>query len=139
MPGDHSRLLKSSATRLNRWRAPLRSLQKNWRHVEKQLGTILNKGPIWGRLSRAYASLAFVPEHDDRSRSATLDQYGAYEVRLIELSQQILVDDRLIWLELFCHSTKSSLDSCRCDNLDDAEIAADHFVSTAKRLQGKSE
>jgi hypothetical protein len=29
-----------------------------------------------------------------------------------------------------------SLDSCRCDDLDDAEAAADYLVSRAKQLYG---
>jgi hypothetical protein len=100
---------------------------------------ILINGPVWGRLSKAYASLAFMPEDDDRSRTTTLDRYGAYEVRLVELSQNAATEDRLVWLELYCHVTKSSLDSCRCDDLDDAETAANHFVSSAKLLQRESE
>ena len=105
--------------------------------MEQQLGTIMINGPIWGRLSRAYASLAFVPECSDHSRSATLDRYGAYEVRLVEFLQDDPTGDRPIWLELYCHVTDSSLDSCRCDNLDDAETAADNLVSSAKQLQNK--
>jgi hypothetical protein len=34
--------------------------------------------------------------------------------------------------------TRSSLDSCRCDDLDDAEVAADHLVSRAKQLYDDS-
>jgi hypothetical protein len=44
----------------------------------------------------------------------------------------------LFWLELYCHMTRSSLDSCRCDDLDDAEVAADHLVSRAKQLYDDS-
>jgi hypothetical protein len=107
--------------------------------VEQQLGTILSKGPIWGRLSQAYASLAFMRERDDRSRTSTIDRYGAFEVRLVEFSPGASTDECSFWLELYCHVTKSSLDSCRCDNLDDAETAAEQFVSHAKQLQNKSE
>jgi len=106
--------------------------------VEQQIGRILIKGPIWGRLNKAYTSLAFMPEHGDHSRTSTLDRYGTFEVRLVEFSQGDPTGDRLFWLELYCHVTGSSLDSCLCDNLDDAETAADHLVSSAKQLQGKS-
>jgi hypothetical protein len=97
----------------------------------------LIKGPIWGRLNKAYASLAFSPKHGDRSRTSTLDRYGVFEVRLVEISQDDPASDPLFWLELYCHVTGSSLDSCRCDNLDDAETAADHLVWSAKQLQSK--
>ncbi len=105
--------------------------------MEQELGTILIKGPIWGRLNKAYTSLAFMPEHGDRSRTSTLDRYGAFEVRLMEISQGDPASDCLLWLELYCHVTGASLDSCRCDNLEDAETAADHLVASAKQLQNK--
>jgi hypothetical protein len=33
---------------------------------------------------------------------------------------------------------QSSLDSCRCDDLDDAETIADYLVSRAKQLYDES-
>jgi hypothetical protein len=80
-----------------------------------------------------------MPERGDHSRTATLDRYGAYEVRLVEFLQESANDDCLFWLELYCHFTGSSLDSCRCENLDDAETAADRLISSAKQLHDKSE
>ena len=106
--------------------------------MERQLG-VMTEGPIWGRLNKAYASLTFIPERSDRSRAKTLDRYGPYEVRLVELLRDVPTEDQLFWLELYCHVTKSSLDSYRCDNLDDAETAAEYLVSRAKQLQSKSE
>jgi hypothetical protein len=35
--------------------------------------------------------------------------------------------------------TRSSLDSCRCHDLDDAEAAADYLVSRAKQLYDSTE
>jgi len=91
-----------------------------------------------GRLSKAYVSLTLMPERDDRSKMITLDRYGPYEVRLIEFLQGEVTGDCLLWLELYCHVTKSSLDSCRCENLDDAETAADLLISSAKQLHDRS-
>ena len=91
-------------------------------------------GPISGRLSKAYVSLALMPERGDRSRISTLGRYGAYEVRLVEFLQGGPTGDCLFWLELYCHNTKSSLDSFCCHNLDDAETAADYLIASAKRL-----
>jgi hypothetical protein len=98
-----------------------------------------NNGSTLGRLSRAYVSLALMPERGDHSRTTTLDRYGAYEVRLVEFLQSGSTGDCLFWLELYCHRTQSSLDSCRCDNLDDAETAADRLISCAKELHDRSE
>jgi len=97
-----------------------------------------NNGPTLGRLNKAYVSLALTLERSDRSRIVTLDRYGAYEVRLVEFLHGDPAAECLFWLELYCHATKSSLDSYRCDNLDDAETAANHLISSAKQLHGMS-
>jgi hypothetical protein len=109
--------------------------------MEHQLGTTLTKtnGPTLGRLNKAYVSLSLMPERSDRTKTTTLDRYGSYEVRLIEFSQGGPMNDSLFWLELYCHVTQSSLDSCLCDSLDDAETVADHLISCAKQLHDETE
>ena len=104
--------------------------------MEHQLGTILtqNNRPTFGRLSKAYVGLTFMPTCGGDLRTTTLEHFGTYEVRLVEFLQNGPTEDCLFWLELFCHVTQYSRDSCRCDNLDDAETAADHLLSCAKRL-----
>jgi len=83
----------------------------------------------------AYVSLARTPERSDRPGITALDRYGAYEVRLIEFVQGAQPDDCRFWLELYCHDTQTSLDSCLCENLEDAEIAADHLILIARSLR----
>jgi hypothetical protein len=103
-------------------------------------GTTLTKNnglPFW-HLNKAYISLALVPKRSDGSKTITLKRCGGYEVRLIEMSQADAITDCFLWLELYCHTTQASLDSCRCDGLDDAEAASDYLVSCAKQLYGKS-
>ena len=109
--------------------------------MEHQLGTTLTKtnGPTLGRLNKAYVSLAVMSERSDRIRATTLERYGAYEVRMVEFSQGGPTGDCLFWLELYSHITKFSLDSCSCDNFDDAETAADHLISCAKQMHDVSE
>jgi hypothetical protein len=109
-------------------------------HMMQLSGTTLTKrnGPL-GRLNNAYVGLALMPECGDGSKTVTLKRYGDYEVRLIDFSQGRSTADCLFWLELYCHMTRSSLDSCRCDDLDDAEAAADHLVSRAKELHDGTE
>jgi hypothetical protein len=103
-----------------------------------QLLMTKNKGPTFGCVSRAYIGLALHSQRSDSSRTATLDRYGSYEVRLIEFLQTDPTGDCFFWLELYCHDTKSSLDSCRCNNLDEAQTAADLFIASAKRLQRRA-
>ena len=103
-------------------------------------GTILTKrNGTLGRLNNAYVGLALMPECGDGSKTVTLERYGDYEVRLVDFSQGSSTGDCLFWLELYCHMTRSSLDSCRCDDLEEAEAAADHLVSRAKQLSDGTE
>jgi hypothetical protein len=99
----------------------------------------MNDRSTLGRLSKAYVSLALMSERSDGARTSTLDRYGAYEVRLVEFLRIDPIADSLFWLELYCHDTNSSLDSYRCDNLDDAETVANHFISGARLLDNKNE
>jgi hypothetical protein len=104
-------------------------------------GTTLTRrnGPALGRLNNAYVGLPLVPTCSDGSKTITLKRYGDYEVRLIDFSQAGSTADGLFWLELYCHMTRSSLDNYRCDDLDDAEAAADYLVLRAKQLYDDSE
>ena len=103
-------------------------------------GTILTKSNgSSGRLNNAYVGLALMPECSDGSKIVTFKRYGDYEVRLVDFSQGRSTADCLFWLELYCHTTRSSLDSCRCDDLEDAEAAADHLVARARQLYDGTE
>lgn len=104
-------------------------------------GTTLTRknGPALGHLNNAYVGLALMPQSGDGSKTVTLKRYGDYEVRLVDFSQRSSTADCLFWLELYCHVTRLSLDSCRCDDLDDAEAAAEHLVARAKQLYDGTE
>jgi len=94
--------------------------------------------PLLGRLGQAYVRLLLIPESTDGSRTVSLARYGAYEVRLVEFSHRPASDDSCFWVRLHRRGLQSSLDSCWCDDLDDAETAAEHFVSRAKQLHNHS-
>jgi hypothetical protein len=94
--------------------------------------------PLLGRLGQAYVRLLLIPESTDGSRTVSLARYGAYEVRLVEFSHCPASDDSCFWVRLHRRGLQSSLDSCWCDDLDDAETAAEHFVSRAKQLHNHS-
>jgi hypothetical protein len=79
-----------------------------------------------------------MPNCRDGSKTATLQRYGDYEVRLVDFSRSGSTAECLFWLELYCITTRSSLDSYRCDDLDDAEVIADCLVSRAKQLHDES-
>jgi hypothetical protein len=94
--------------------------------------------PLLSRLGQAYVRLLLIPESNDGSRTVSLARYGAYEVRLVEFSHHPASDDSSFWVSLHRRGLQSSLDSCWCDDLDDAETVAEHFVSRAKQLHNHS-
>jgi hypothetical protein len=98
------------------------------------MGSILRKKnrPRVSGLQQAYVGLMLAPESKDGSRTISLARYGAFEVRLVEFRHCGTVEPLPFWLELYRHDARLSLDSCRCDDLDDAESAAEHLTSHAR-------
>jgi hypothetical protein len=90
--------------------------------------------PLLSQLGQAYVRLLLTPESMDGSRSVSLARYGAYDVRVVEFSHSAESDDSAFWIRLYRRGIQSSLDSCWCDDLDDAETAAEQFLSRAKQL-----
>jgi hypothetical protein len=86
------------------------------------------------RLHQAYVGLMFAPERPDGSRTVPIARHGVFEVRLFEPRDRTACSAAPFWIEIYCHDTRSVLDSCRCDDLDDAEIAAERLVSCARAL-----
>jgi hypothetical protein len=99
-------------------------------------GKILRKKnrPRLGRVNQAYISLMLTPESDDGSRTVSLARYGVYEVQLVEVPHVGTRDASPLWINLYRRDTRCSLDSCRCDDLDDAEMTVQDLLSQAKRL-----
>jgi hypothetical protein len=97
-----------------------------------------NRRPFASPLHRAYFALLLASRSKDGTRTITLARYGAFEVRLIELQGRRSSDASLSWLELYRHDIDTSVDSYRCDDLDEAETAAEHLVSSARELNARS-
>jgi hypothetical protein len=93
------------------------------------------------RLYRAYVGLLFAPAGKDGMRTIALTRYGAFEVRLVEFGSRCAWEDRRrgadassLWIELYRRDTQSSLDRCRCHDLDEAENVAEQLLSRAQLL-----
>ena len=86
------------------------------------------------RLCSAYLALSFAGETEDGSRTMPLARFGAFEVRLVELAGRRKTEDSDFWIELYRHDIQSSLDSCRCQALDEAEPIAEYLVACARGL-----
>jgi len=84
------------------------------------------------KLVRAYTRLFLVPRGKDGTRSISLARFGKYDVFLVELAQDKRAPQ--FWMELYAHDVERGLDSCACEDLEQAAIAAQGLISQAKQL-----
>jgi hypothetical protein len=84
------------------------------------------------QLHKAYVSLTVSAKNDDGSRTASISRFGALEVRLIDFTPCEQSGSWDIWFELYDHETQSTLDSCLCDDLDEAEPILEHLLASAR-------
>lgn len=87
------------------------------------------------RIIRAYVQLLFAHNNLDESRVVTIAQFGALEVRMSESPRvQEHPDVPQFCLEMYSHASFSTLDSYRCFDFGEAELAAAvEFVFEAER------
>jgi hypothetical protein len=86
------------------------------------------------RLIKAYVGLVLTPHDEHGWRTMSLAHFGVFEVRLMEIEDCRPRDGLDLWIELYRHDTRSSIDSCRCWDLDEAEHLAEQFSAQAKKL-----
>jgi hypothetical protein len=91
------------------------------------------------RLIRAYLKLFVVPPGDDGSKIVSFARFGSYEVRLFEPPHDVAVETLPLWIELYAHDRQTTLDSCGCDELQTAVIAAEEFMAQARQFNEASE
>jgi hypothetical protein len=86
------------------------------------------------RLHKAYVGLTFAAKNEDGTRTVPIKRFGTFEVRLVGFSTGRKTDSLDIWIELYSYDTQSSLDSCLCHDLDEAEPMLEHLISSARHL-----
>jgi hypothetical protein len=84
------------------------------------------------RLYNAYVALAVASRKESGSRTMPLARFRAREVRLVELPSSQKSDGLDLWIELYDHEIQSSLDSCRCPDLDEGEPLVEHLICRAR-------
>jgi hypothetical protein len=89
------------------------------------------------RLYKSYVGLGLTPRNESGSRTISVAHFGTFEVRLIEFVDCNRQGSSDLWIELYRHDTQSSLDSCLCRDLDEAENLGEHLISQAKELYGR--
>ena len=82
----------------------------------------LDADEIEQRIIRAYVQLACRPLERGEYRSLTIVRLPHLNVRLTEVSPEIR-GMLLFWLEVYSDSSQSVIDSCRCSEFDDDELA----------------
>ncbi len=85
------------------------------------------------RIARAYVRLSCIPE-DDSVASVSLISIGNCEIRMFRGRGADSGGMPLFWLELFNHSTKTSVDGFSCHKIKEAASIFDDFVAQANRL-----
>ena len=84
------------------------------------------------RIAQAYIRLLLSSDGKDGNKMASLARVGDYEVRLIEFSQAGSADAPPMWMELYAHHLKLSIDSCSCHEIEEAAGAAEYLFSQAE-------
>ena len=87
------------------------------------------------KIANAYVSLCALPE-DSAEASVSLASISDYEIRMLAGAAVDLDSVPLFWLELFDHSTKTSVDSFCCHRLKDAvPVVCDFFTQVDDSLR----
>ncbi|MGB8633286.1 MAG: hypothetical protein WCD69_28585 [Xanthobacteraceae bacterium] len=84
------------------------------------------------RIYRSYIGLKLAPLSESGARMVPIAHFGAFEVRLVEFAESDQQDSLVLWIELYRYDTQSSIDSCLCRDLDEAENLGDYFISQAR-------
>jgi hypothetical protein len=90
------------------------------------------------KLYKAYLALTIAAQKEGGSRTTCIKRFGAFEVRLVELVASQKADALDLWIELYSHESQSSLDSCSCNDLDEAEPLLEHLICSARELNETS-
>jgi hypothetical protein len=89
------------------------------------------------QILRACVKLLRVPEGSPQPL-VSLVRIGNFEIRMFRGHHAILSAVPLFWLELFDHGASASVDSFSCNEIDDAVVVFENFVSQIADSKGAS-
>ena len=84
------------------------------------------------RTTQAFIALSIIPEGGVASKTISIARIGGYEIRMFSGLPSWPGGVPLIWIELFDHGARLSLDSCGCHEIDDAMAGFDALVAQAE-------
>ena len=85
------------------------------------------------KIANAYVRLCASPELSAEA-SVSLASISGYEIRMLTRQPAVDLSAPLFWLELFDHSTKTSVDSFCCHRLKDAVPVVHDFFAQVDDL-----
>jgi hypothetical protein len=86
------------------------------------------------RVTQAFIALSSIAESSPVSRTLSIAIIENCEIRMFNDSSTWSGDAPPLWMELFDHHTRVSVDGCSCRQIDDALAAFDDFFSDAEAL-----
>jgi hypothetical protein len=86
------------------------------------------------RVTQAFIALSSIPGSSPVSRTLSIVIIGTCEIRMFNASSTWPGDAPSLWIELFDHGARVSVDSCSCREIDEAVAAFDELLSDAETL-----
>lgn len=85
------------------------------------------------RITQAYIALSGIPGSNSAPATVSIVRIGEYEIRMFN-GLPAASDMPLLWMELFDHDTKVSIDSCGFREIDEAVSAFDGLAAQVRKL-----
>jgi hypothetical protein len=86
------------------------------------------------RVTQAFIALSSIPGSSPVSRTLSIVITGNCEIRMFNALSTSPGDAPPLWIELFDHGDRVSVDGCGCREIDEAVAAFDEFLSDAEAL-----
>jgi len=86
------------------------------------------------RLVQAFIGLSSMPGNSSVSRHVSVARIGKYEIRMFSVFTTQSSEAPQLWMELFDHDAKISIDSSSCHEIDDTVAAFEAMVAQATNL-----
>ena len=84
------------------------------------------------RVTQAYIALSGIPGCHPAPKTVSLERVGDYEIRMFSGQPRWPNDVPPVWIELFDHDARMSVDSCGCLEIEEALAGFDALVAQAE-------
>jgi hypothetical protein len=88
------------------------------------------------RVAQAFIAVLSLAGSSSAPRYVSVARMGKYEIRMFNSSPSSPGDAPRLWMELFDHDAKMSIDTSSCHEIEDAVSTFEALVSQVKNLNG---